>query len=140
MRLGIAEIINKVGSTKDRQERIEILRKNDHPVVRGMFAMNFDQNLEWDLPEGDPPYKANNFPDQHGMLYSEWRRMYLFHKGGNPNLKPFKREMLFINLLESLDKEDAKVLLAVKNKKLHHKYPVISEKLVREAYPGLLNG
>ena len=57
-------------------------------------------------------------------------------EGGNPNLKPLRREFLFIQLLESIDSEDAKLLLSVKDKKLPFKG--ITEKIVRQAFPDLL--
>lgn len=60
----------------------------------------------------------------------------MFVEGGNPNLKPVRREFLFIQLLESIDSEDAKLLLAVKEKKLPFKG--ITEKTVRQAFPDLL--
>jgi hypothetical protein len=71
------------------------------------------------------------------MLYTEARRLYLFLKGGNPNLTPFRREMLFINLLETVHPNDAKLLLTVKEKKLPYKGLTLN--LIKEAYPGLIN-
>jgi hypothetical protein len=60
----------------------------------------------------------------------------LFIEGGNPNLTPLKRESLFIGLIESIDPEDAKVLLAAKDKKLPVKG--ITSTIVNEAFPGLI--
>jgi len=41
-------------------------------------------------------------------------------------------------LLETIDKEDAKLLIAVKDKKIPYKG--ITKKFVEEMYPGLLEG
>ena len=60
--------------------------------------------------------------------------MYL--KGNQPDLTQLKREMLFIGLLESIDKRDAELLIAVKDKKLPR---TISTKVVNLAFPGLIN-
>ena len=49
-------------------------------------------------------------------------------------MTPLKRETLFIGLLESIDPEDAKVLLAAKDKKLKG----ITAAIVNEAFPGLI--
>jgi hypothetical protein len=69
------------------------------------------------------------------MLYREIKRMYLFLKGGNPNLSQMKREGLFIELLQSIPQEDAELILSVKD----HEMPYdISESLIRDAFPDLL--
>jgi hypothetical protein len=136
MRLGIGEILKKVSESKTKEEKIEILRKNDSPAIRTVLKYALDPNIKWDLPEGAPPYKPCQFLDQHSMLYQEIRRLYLFLEGGNPNLKPIKREALFINLLESVDPLDALVLLAAKDKKLPYKNITIN--LINEAYPGFM--
>lgn len=136
MRLGIAEILKRVSESKTKEEKIEILQKNDSSAIRTVIKYALDPVVKWDLPEGNPPYKPCQFLDQQSMLYQEARRLYLFIEGGNPNLKPIKREALFINLLESVDPEDAKVLLAAKDKKLPYKG--ITANLINEAYPGLI--
>ena len=89
-----------------------------------------------DRPEGNPPYKENQFDDCQPMLYQEVRRMYLFVEGGNDNITKLKREQLFIGLLESLDRDDAKLLCAVKDKKLPYKG--ITPQIVKDAFPGLI--
>jgi hypothetical protein len=58
-------------------------------------------------------------------------------EGGNPNLKQIRREFLFIQLLETLSPKEAQLMASVKDKKLPFKG--ISEKLVQEAFPGLIN-
>lgn len=136
MKLGIAEILDKCSKIDSRAEKIEYLRKNNSITLRTILAGAYDPRVEWDLPPGNPPYKPCEFFDQQGRLYQETRRLYLFTKGGNPNLTPLKRESLFISLIESLDPEDAKVVLAMKDKKIPYKG--ITPKLVSEAFPGLI--
>lgn len=137
MRLGIAEILKKVSEVKKREEKIEMLRKYDSPVLRYILQLAYDPKIQWKLPEGKPPYKPAEFLDQESRLYQEARRLYLFLEGGNDNLKPIKREMLFINLLESLAPADAELLCEVKEKRLPHKN--ITPELVKEAFPGILS-
>ena len=57
-------------------------------------------------------------------------------EGPYPNLKQVKREQMFIELLENVAPADAKMLCAIKDKKLPFKG--ITEDMVREAFPGLL--
>lgn len=137
MRLGIAEILEKVSNEPKRELKIEMLRKYDSSAIRTVLKYALDPDIKWALPEGDPPYKPCQFLDQENMLYSEARRLYLFIEGGNPNLNPLKREALFIQLLESITPADAKLICAAKEKKIPHKG--ITVKLINEAYPGLIN-
>ena len=116
MKLGISEILKKASEIKDEKMRIGWLRQNDSNVLRGILKGALDPSIEWQLPEGNPPYKENDLVDQQNILYSEYRRLYLFTKNGNPNLKQIRRESLFIELLESVDKDDAKLLLHMKDK------------------------
>ena len=54
----------------------------------------------------------------------------------NLNLTKAKREQLFINFLEMIDPEDAKLIISAKDKKIP--YPNITAELVNEAFPGLI--
>jgi len=51
------------------------------------------------------------------------------------NLTQAKRESLYIGMLESIDPDDAKVLLAMRTRKLPYKG--LTQKLVAEAFPGI---
>jgi hypothetical protein len=137
MRLGIAEILQKASEMRTENEKVDWLRKNDNIAIRMLLKMGCDKDLKWALPEGDPPYKPCPFDDQESMLFNEVRRMYIFHEGGNPNLKPKRREELFVQMLESIDKEDAKLVLGIKNKKIPFKG--ITPRLINKAWPGLID-
>lgn len=134
MRLGIAEVLKMVSEQKTKEEKINVFRKNDSSALRTVLKYALDPAVKWALPPGAPPYKPAPYLDQQSMLYSEARRLYLFIEGGNSNLTPLKRETLFIGLLESIDPEDAKVLLSAKEKKLKGVTAII----VNEAFPGLI--
>lgn len=136
MKLSLSEILKKASELEKKQDRIEYLMRNNSPALQALLKYAYDDKVKFLLPEGDPPYKPNELPDQEGILYSELRRLYLFIEGGNDNLKPVRREYLFIQLLETVDKEDAKLLIAVKDKKIPYKG--ITKKFVQELYPGLL--
>ena len=49
------------------------------------------------------------------------------------DLKPIKREGLFIGLLEGIHPTEAAILIAVKDQKLQKMYPKITWKLVSDA-------
>lgn len=136
MRLSISEILKLVSKHKSTEAKVEELRKHANPTLTTILKYALDPTIKWALPEGAPPYKPNEFPDQHGVLYAETRRLYLFLEGGNPNLSKLRRETLFIQLLENVDPEDAKLLIAAKDKTVPYKN--INLKVVTQAFPGLI--
>jgi hypothetical protein len=139
MRKGIAEILKEISEEKDAtKKKIMLANQNSNQGVMNMLRLVFDPEIKFNLPEGDPPYKPCDYLDQQSMLYNSLRKMYLFIGDGQPNISNAKREMLFINMLESLDPEDAKLLLAAKEKKMPYKG--ITKKLVTETFPGLIKG
>lgn len=92
----------------------------------------FDPEKKFILPETEPPYRQDKSPV--GMapttLIFESKRLYVFTR---KDLTKIKREQLFIDLLESIEQSEAKVLLAIKDQKLQKLYPKITKKLVTES-------
>lgn len=136
MKLGMSEILDKTSKINDKQGQIDFLRKNYNQAFGVVLRYALEEGVKWVLPEGNPPYKPCPYPDQEGRMFQEARRLYLFIQGGNDNLKPMKREMMFIQLLESITPDDAVMLLRMKEGKLPH--PSVSSELIIEAYPGLI--
>lgn len=134
---GIAEILKMVSEQKTTEDKVRKLQELNTPVLQQVLRYALDPSIKWKLPEGEPPYKPSPYDDTQAMLYQEARRMYLFIEGGNDNLTPLRREQLFISFLESIDKEDAKLMIAAKDKKIPYKG--ITAKLVNTAFPGLIS-
>ena len=133
----ISTILKEASEIKSRKDRVQFLRSH-HPnqLLKTLLKFVYDPSIKFALPPGEPPFKESEVLDQENMLYGEIRRFYLFLEGGNPDLSDLRRETLFIQLLESIDPDDARLLCAVKDKKMPYKG--ITEKLVRDAFPGLL--
>lgn len=136
MRLGIGELLRKAREINDVEERIAFMRRHYSAPIGNMLKYALEPEFVWDLPPGIPPYKENQFMDQHSNLYSEIRRMYLFMKGSGDHVAPVRKELLFIQLLENVDPEDAKFLVHAKEKTLPHQFTVEE---IHEIYPGLLS-
>lgn len=135
MKKSIYNILKECSEPRSVKDRVLMLQKNGFPVVQQILKYAFDPKIKFLLPEGRPPFKPNEFVDQEGILFSEARKLYLFVEGGNNNLTKFKREMLFIQFLEGIDKNDAELICAVKDKKLPFKS--INEQIVKQAFPNL---
>lgn len=136
MLLGISEILAKYSDLKTKQEKIDWLKKNDSYALRMILVGAYDPNVEWDLPKDDPEYRQTRYLDQESMLYKEAKRLYLFTKGGHPTLTQEKKLKLFVALLETVSKEDAVLLLHMRDKKLP--YNGLTIKNINEAIPGLI--
>lgn len=95
----------------------------------GMLKMLLEEQFvqpKWELPKGTPPYTPSK--ETEGMfmtnLYTEARKLYVFRR---TDLKPIRRESIFIDLLQSLDPREVKIVLALKDKKLTKLYPKITK-------------
>ena len=132
----ISEIFTKINNAKDKPKKIEVLRQYDTPGMRMILKGAFDPKIEWDLPEGTPPYIANEAPagTEHTFLEVEAKRLYNFAKGGNDQLNKIRKETLFIQMLEGLHESEAKVLIDVKNKSLNKTYKGLTSEMVKEAF------
>ena len=132
----ISEIFTKINNAKDKPKKIEVLRQYDSPGMRVILKGAFDPKIEWELPEGTPPYIENEAPagTEHTYLEVEARRLYNFAKGGNNTINKIRKETLFIQMLEGLHASEAKVLIDVKNKSLNKSYKGLTSDMVKEAF------
>ena len=130
------EILTKVNNAKDKPKKIQVLKENDSVPLRQVLKGAFDPNIEWDLPEGTPPYKENDAPagTEHTTLYQEAKRLWHFVKGADPKLSKTKKEMMFIQILEGLHSTEADVLIALKEKSLEKSFTGLTSELVKAAF------
>jgi hypothetical protein len=135
MRQGIAELLQAAAKKRAKKDKIAALQEaRQQPHVFSMLKYIFKESILWDLPEGAPPYKEQKKEaDLQHVLFSEFRRVKIFMMGEYPQMKPIKRETLFIEFLESLDPDDAKLIIAMKDKK--SPYKGLTKKTVLEAFP-----
>ena len=133
--LSVSEILKLADQAPTKEEKIGILRKHGNQAVKDVIMGAYDDRVQWLLPEGTVPYKPSIALDQHGMLHSQARTLYLYVKGGNDNLKQTRREQLFVELLESLTPEDAELMVKVKDKAFP--YLTLTPNLIVEAFPDM---
>jgi hypothetical protein len=136
MKKSLYEILEVCSKGKTVDDRVALLQQNASAPLLTILKYAYDPSIVFLLPDTIPPYKPTDFLDQENRLYSELRRLYLFIEGGNPNLTKLKREMLYIQLLESIDKNDAVLMCHVKDKKLPFKE--LTAKVVHKAFPDLI--
>jgi len=135
-RLLISEVLQKVSNAKTKNEKIKILQENNSQALRSILIWNYDDSVVSMIPEGDVPFTPNEAPTgtEHTVLEKEYAKLYYFIKGGKDGLKQFKREEMFIRMLEGLHVSEAQLLVLVKDGKLQDKYR-ITKAVVQEAFP-----
>ena len=134
----VHEILELVDSQRTKAKKIEILREYDDLALKAILIWNFDPTAISVLPEGPVPYKENEVPigTDHTSLRREWKNLYHFVKGGNDRLSAIRRETMFVQMLEGLHPEEAKIRCLVKDKNLESRYKITYD-MVQQAYPDI---
>ena len=134
----VHEVLELVDKQRSKAKKIDILREYADDALKAILIWNFDPTAISVLPEGHVPYKENEVPvgTDHTSLRREWKNLYHFVKGGNDRLSAIRRETMFIQLLEGLHPEEAKIICLVKDKNLQSQYKITYE-MVQQAYPDI---
>ena len=106
-------------------------------ALRMLFIINFDDSVVSLLPPGNVPYTPNEAPEgtEHTILEKEARLLHHFFKGGS-NVSQVKREQMFVQMLEGLNKGEAEALILAKDKKIGKRWK-ITKAAVSEAFPSI---
>ena len=130
------EILTKVNNAKDKPKKIAVLRENDTPGLRRIIKGSFDPNISWDLPEGAPPFIANEAPEgtEHSLLENESKKFWHFVTGADAATSKTRKETMFVQILEALHKDEADIAIKMKDKELHKHYKGLSTAVVKEAF------
>jgi Family of unknown function (DUF6433) len=131
----VSKLLQQINDLNDKKQIVESLKVNGHPVLKSILKYMFDPSIKFLLPEGKPPFRSNPH-DEPKALLMQANKLYLFVEGGNPRLNPIKREHLFIQILETVNTDDAELLIAMKDKKSPYKN--ITKAVVKEAFPELI--
>ena len=129
--------VAKEGGNKARAEALSVY-DNDFPI-KVILDLVYNPNIEFLLPESDPPFTpVDEAIDAQNVLKADVRRLkYCLNIPDGESLRPLKREQMFIEMLESVDPQDARLLLHVKNKKLPEELKPITVAVVKKAFPGI---
>ena len=137
-RLEVFEILEKVAVQKTRQDKIKVLRENNSMPLRDVLQGTFDPAIKFKLPVGTPPFTENEINTAPSSLLRHHRFFKYFVEGVQEceRLSTVKREKMFIDTLEAIHPEDAKIVISMVAKKTPVKG--LTKKLVQEALPDLI--
>ena len=81
-RLEVYEVFEAITKAKTREEKIEILKQNNHHAVRDIIKGALDPAIEWNLPKGRPPFTENKAESTPSSLLRENQKFTYIVKGG----------------------------------------------------------
>lgn len=112
MKYSIGEIVESIEKAKTKEDKIRILRENNSECLRTLLVIIYDKELyEWLIPTEIPPYIESVHLDSQGMLYRNYKKVLYLIKGySGPDLQQYRREKIFIEMLEMIDAKDAKFM------------------------------
>lgn len=134
----VTEIYEELRNSKDK---VDVLKKYaGHKDLTDTLKLTFHPDIKFHF-DHEIDYKAQDFPLELGFLsYTEaLRRSYIFivgHPKASENIQPRQREVLLIQILESMAKSESDIYM----KMLLKKCPVkgLNKKIVEKAFPKLL--
>ena len=132
----ISEILaaaNKLGS---KEKRIAYLQEHDCTALKDILRIGLDDAIELSLPEGEPPFKKADVEGTLLELRFEYPKFRNFVQAATPKLNQFKRETIFIDLLESIHPDDAVLFCEAKDKNIKLKY--VTKAMIKGAFPNLI--
>ena len=66
----VTEILQKVSSAKTKAEKVELLQEYNNNALRAILIINFDESLQFLLPEGEVPFTPNDAPAGTAVSYT----------------------------------------------------------------------
>ena len=134
----VHEILEYVGKQKSKVAKVQALKEYRNDALVSILIWNFDETVVSMMPEGEVPFTPNESPlgTDHTSLRREAKNLYHFVKGGNDSLNGIRRETMFIQMLEGLHPDEARIIILVKDKRLSDEYAITYEQ-VKEAYPDI---
>ena len=137
MEFNILETLELVGKAKTREEKRQVLKDRENFATKALLQLNYHPDVKWYLPPGNPPYTPGQVADSTpNSLHFEVKKLDYYVDPSPHDLPLLRRESMFVQLLERLDPNDAKLILAVKDQKLSYKG--LSYKLVKDTWDDLL--
>lgn len=133
----VFEVLQLAAKQRLKEDKIKVLKQNESWALKDVLRGTFDSKVQWNLPGGEPPYEPAEAHNHPANLLRENTKFKYLVKGikEGDSLPPYKRERIFLAMLEGVHPEDAKVLIGMINKE-PPKY--ITRPIVEEAFPGLL--
>ena len=133
----LAEIVNTARSLENKDDKVAYLRQKESRQLVDILCLMCDARWTFRVPNDAPPYNPSVMSESQGLLYREARKFPYFveQRPDGEKLPQTRIEALFIQMLESIDPEDAKLVLRMTSKQ---PYPDLPPSVINEAFPGAI--
>lgn len=115
---------------KYHPNRVEFLKKHECFELKSVLQGAFNEKIVFNLPQGNPPEFKKGTPVSFKDSISAFAGL-LSEK------KTVVREGSFLKILGRCSDEEAKILIAIKDKRLSDLYKGITLEIAKEAFPKL---
>ena len=133
----VHETFEDFNKAKTDAERVRILKINETWALKDIIKGSMDPRIQWLLPSGDVPYTKSKDWDHPTTLLKKHKEFRYVAKGGPGGSMPsYKREKIFLGIVETIHPADAELVCKMINKEPPSE--LITAKIVEEAFPGLL--
>ena len=133
------ELLQSIDVLDTREEKIATIQGivRHYPAFNDYVRCIFDKKIEFNLPEGRPPFTPSS--EAHPTSWNkEHMRLPYFVKGaGRDDINHVKRETMWIQLLEGLHPEDAVIIADMTDRRLP-RGSTLTKKLLNDAVPNLI--
>jgi len=131
------EIVKGINAARTVDERVELLKQNPHFGLKCLLQINFSpERIQFALPGAEPPtWKKHDVPS---IDLSKAVMIFSHLKKDSKSLNQFKKEAKYVQLLESVGKDDAELIIQAIGHEMHKRNRGITEVVVERAFPGLI--
>tara|TARA_R110000772_G_scaffold165819_4_gene277531 strand:- start:1548 stop:1961 length:414 start_codon:yes stop_codon:yes gene_type:complete len=134
----IYQVLEEISKKKSKKDKVAVLKENESWALKDIIRGSMDPTVKWNLPIGTPPHTKCEEHNAPANLHRENTKFTYFVKGGKGDSLPsYKRENIFLAMLEGIDPNDAELLIGMINKETPKG---LTKPIVEEAFPGLLKG
>tara|TARA_R100001460_G_scaffold4800_2_gene13486 strand:- start:10224 stop:10643 length:420 start_codon:yes stop_codon:yes gene_type:complete len=134
--LGLFEVLEEAVKQGTTPKKVAFLQQHDSFALRTILQGCYHPNVKFLLPDSVPPYSETDGSQVETRLLNMAKKLDIFIEGGRDVKSQSQREMLFIEMLESIHPSDSKILLNM----IQKKNPVkgITKTIAKKAFPSIL--
>ena len=129
----IYETLEKIDKLKQHKRKVDQLKEAGDFVLLTIIQGAYSKNIDLKMPPGAPPYETNEGAEEKEVTKKALGTMVRTIM--DTNIIQWKREKIFTDFLKSINPQDAKLVIAMKDKDLTSVFPTINKELAQEAFP-----
>jgi len=133
----VYEVLEQFEKAKDRKAKVQVLKQNDTLALKSILAGAMDPKVEFLVPKGPVPYTASEEHNAPSNLLNKYKDFRYVVKGGIGEKVPsYKRESIFLGILESVHPRDAELVVKMINKEKPCEGMTLN--IIKEAFPDII--